>query len=618
MSISAGQLCYLFEAAGVDKTTLLATTFLFASSPGYNHPSAPGPYDPVLKTPANVERHAFGTGQSYGTSQAPFTRGPVTVLNVAPDLLSAAPYDSYLDKGFDGQLGRLLLVDPTQNYSTAKVVLTGTMEQVFDDGVNTLTFAFRDPTLALDQPFLAQYFKGTNSGATGVEGTANDLKGKLYPYGFGPVLNASPAPANSVSLVYQLSYRQISAIVTVYDKGVALTVGTAQTSLANLLAGTPLASHFDYYLGSATDGAYIKLGTSPAGAVTVDFNGDATGSGYVTTTADIFKRILLMALPTATVSSADITALNSAQGAAISIYINGDTTYRQVLDQIASGAGCFYNTDSAGTWRIRRVDDPGAGTSVSAIRYFLKGVATVGTDSDIIDIKRERSNDPQSSDPNNGVPAWCVNANYAKNWTIQAAGEIAGASPTRAAFTGQQFRSTLACDSATSSSTVTVGTGSKAFTVNEPQGYFVVGRTYRVQTADATKIMVGTCSSFAAGVLTLNVATITGSGSASAWNIDGTRAVHSLARQLSFDTLFSATADATAEAQRLFTLYSVRRDFITVTVQLQSAVTQAQIDLGSIVTLQIPRWGYGAGKQMLVLGIVYDAAANTMTLELWG
>lgn len=91
--------------------------------------------------------------------------------------------------------------------------------------------------------------------------------------------------------------------------------------------------------------------------------------------------------------------------------------------------------------------------------------------------------------------------------------------------------------------------------------------------------------------------------------------IHPLARELNVDTLIVGSAEAQAEANRLLALHKIDR------VRLKVKVPRAQLPadlLGKPVTLQVPRYDYGAGKLLLVIGIEEDCAADTLTLDLWG
>jgi hypothetical protein len=82
-------------------------------------------------------------------------------------------------------------------------------------------------------------------------------------------------------------------------------------------------------------------------------------------------------------------------------------------------------------------------------------------------------------------------------------------------------------------------------------------------------------------------------------------------------TLMANKADAQAEASRLLVLYKTRRDFGEVDTPLTIEAIQA-LDLGLSVAIAIPRFGYDAGRPLLITGMEYNSARNILTLAIWG
>jgi hypothetical protein len=72
---------------------------------------------------------------------------------------------------------------------------------------------------------------------------------------------------------------------------------------------------------------------------------------------------------------------------------------------------------------------------------------------------------------------------------------------------------------ATSSTELTIGTGSKSFTLNETGKAYSLGQTVNVSDGTGVNVMTGTISAFDAGTgaITVNVTTIVGAGTATAW-----------------------------------------------------------------------------------------------------
>lgn len=87
------------------------------------------------------------------------------------------------------------------------------------------------------------------------------------------------------------------------------------------------------------------------------------------------------------------------------------------------------------------------------------------------------------------------------------------------------------------------------------------------------------------------------------------------APELRIDTLLRYEADATALATAQVSTFSSRRDLLRAEARLPVA---SLIDIGSIVSIQIPRFGLDAGKKFLVIGVVLDPRIDQVTLALWG
>lgn len=93
------------------------------------------------------------------------------------------------------------------------------------------------------------------------------------------------------------------------------------------------------------------------------------------------------------------------------------------------------------------------------------------------------------------------------------------------------------------------------------------------------------------------------------------RLAHPLAPKLTFETLLTSLAAATAEVQRRLAIYSRRRDYLSVTLAERDAEA---VRIGDIVRIALPRFGWDAGKLFLVVGRGRDFTRRTITLSLWG
>ena len=82
-------------------------------------------------------------------------------------------------------------------------------------------------------------YLGNNVLPNGLEGTADDIKGKTKPKVYGKVFNIEPMMVNTSKLIYQASDSDVYDIPNVYDKGAALTRGSDYADSAAMLATAP-------------------------------------------------------------------------------------------------------------------------------------------------------------------------------------------------------------------------------------------------------------------------------------------------------------------------------------------------------------------------------------------
>lgn len=94
------------------------------------------------------------------------------------------------------------------------------------------------------------------------------------------------------------------------------------------------------------------------------------------------------------------------------------------------------------------------------------------------------------------------------------------------------------------------------------------------------------------------------------------RAAHPLSVPMQADTLFAHRADAEAETHRRQDLYADRRRFLA-GVTMTPVLTNL-VDLGVTVTVEHPRLGLSAGRNVRVPGMYLNLLALTADLTVWG
>jgi hypothetical protein len=522
-------LVYLAEIVAYDPAIPGTVTLRYASQ-GWAGAGAPGFYDGRIMAAPVVQRTAFAAGTTSGLIAQGF--GELRLAN--PD----GGLDALGDYGFDGRAFTLLVGDSGDAYSAFTTLLRGTMEQpTFTD--TEISLRIRDRLAELDRPLETDRYAGTNSGSTGQEGTADDIKGQVKPRVFGRVLNVTPRPVNVPQQVWQVSDGAVAAIPAVYEGGLAITAGAAYASLADMTGNAPAAGTYRAWAA----GGMFRLGSAPTLAITADVD-EGAGAGD-RTTAQVLQRIATGpgGIASGDVVAGDVTALDAAAAGQVGIYADQDTTVLATLDAIANSVGAWCGFDRLGQFRMRRLEVP-AGSPVATFRILGRSAVADATTGDIIALERL-----PTDDDGRGVPAYRVTMRYGRNWTPLDGSQVAGAvTQARRAYLAEEWRSAIATDAT-------------------------------VQTK------------------------------------------HLRARELSFDSLLVAESDAQAEATRRQALYGVRRDRLRLRTLLTPALASL-VDLGAIVRVEVPRYGYTAGRLMVVLGITYGvdpvARPDVVDLDLWG
>lgn len=346
-------------------------------------------YEPRIINPGSMKNMLFSDGTTSGRSELGY--GGVVLANADGGL------DGLLNYGLDGRA----IVIKRLVAGVAVLLMSCTMEQVTTPNLNEVAIRIKDPQSLLETPVQTNKYAGTNVLPDGVEGV-DDIKGKEKPVLEGVVSNATPVCVNTSRLIYQCNDGTMQAIPAVYDKGVALTAGAAYSSLADMQANAPLPGQYRVYLA----GGYFRLGSSPAGQVTFDGVVGATAADR--TAAQVAKRLALRKLSSGDMITQDFTDLDTLNSAEVGIYINGPMKISEALDKVLA-PGAWWAFDAEAKLNVGRLDEP-SGTPALSL-----------TSAEILSLERQVTNDQ-----GRGVPAYRVDLNYQKSWTVQDAGGLAG------------------------------------------------------------------------------------------------------------------------------------------------------------------------------------------------
>lgn len=412
MSIIVIELTAAIDAAGTLQTFYVSTD-AFVTSPTDNPANID--FDPCVIDPGNIGVHTYSDGITGGITK--LETGDIILAN------SDGRLDDWLQYSFDGRPVTIRSTnDINASYPTNfNTVFTGTVESLDADWERVI-LRLKDKQFRFQLPALSNRYSGNNSLPSGLEGTANDLKGKFKPRVYGTVFHISPYLVNTSHLTYQVSDGNISDIVAVYDKGASITKGVDYSTSALMEAATPGPGT---YITCFAEG-YFRLGSNPTGQITADVIQGALATNR--TVAQILKSLGTAAgLSAGEISSADVIALDSANSNVVGIYITDETTFQSAMDEVANSIGAFYGFDGSGVLRMGRLLAP-TGTPDASIQEF-----EVYTN-----IERRVPKDT-------GIPIWRYTLGHTKVYTTQTS-DIAGIATTQRAYLAETYRRTVAED----------------------------------------------------------------------------------------------------------------------------------------------------------------------------
>lgn len=366
-------------------------------------------------TPALLRRDIFDIGTTGGASRVGFGDLELNNEDGALDFFATAAID-----------GRDLTVLYADDASAAlpsgyDVLFTGTMDQASIGA--RVKIRLRDRQVYALLPLQPNRYGGTNTGGNGVDGNP-DLAGKVKPVAIGGCFNVTPVCVNPERLIFQVNDGTIKDLAAVYDSGALLSryVGSNYADQTDMEANQP--GEGEYRIWKA--GGMFRLGSAPIGELTCDV---ITGLSPADRTAGaIYRHVLLAAgISSGNISAADITALDSANRATLGLYYRDEVTNQQVLDDIARSVGAWWGTDTAGTWRIQRLEAP----SGSPVLTLLDG--------DVRALERVPLAD-------HGLPTYRVTGRGVQNYTVQTNGLVGIVGAPRRARLALPFQDAAATD----------------------------------------------------------------------------------------------------------------------------------------------------------------------------
>ena len=270
---------FLAHTGGLSAEWQYVATHDYVTGPGDS--PANTVYEGRLINAGELKRTMFENGGTVGKPGA--TQGFFELSNADGAL------DDWLDYGVGGwDFVLYYLPSKDADFSTKTAVFEGTMRGwTSDDLRKSIKIRIRDQIETLDRPFLtARYAGTTNSTGATAEGDSS-MANQIKAYSRGWTYSTDAQPANSFDLIYLASIKPQSTIF-VYEGALLLTAASPAnySSLSALqaattgLAGSGAAIEAGEYAtcldDSGTHIAYVRLGATPAKAVTLEMRSSAT------------------------------------------------------------------------------------------------------------------------------------------------------------------------------------------------------------------------------------------------------------------------------------------------------------------------------------------------------
>jgi hypothetical protein len=275
-------------------------------------------------------------------------------------------------------LGRYQLADARLRLWTGEVgAAWATWTLRFDGrltGQPTLQDGVADFAFAVDDRWLDKALLGTYAGTTGIEGPAA-LKGQVKPLALGAPRYAAGTLIDSVANIFQVSAFGIAGVEAALER--LARFGPAQgdyATYAALVAAVLPAGTW------ATCLAYglVRFGAPPAGQVSFLLQGDSAGAeGWVRRPGRIIRRLATIAGGAGRTDDASLNALDAARPYNLSIYLDQQTTAREVIQSIAASLNCVAGVSWTGQLFIAPVAIGAADVVLAADGSSLPPVQSV-------------------------------------------------------------------------------------------------------------------------------------------------------------------------------------------------------------------------------------------------
>ncbi|MCB1899742.1 MAG: hypothetical protein KDH16_10650 [Rhodocyclaceae bacterium] len=332
-------------------------------------------------------------------------------------LATTGHLDYILDRGLDGQTV-LIRRGPHKGVYPDEfpIQLRATMEQP-EVSSTSLRLRLRDRLSEFDKAHQRVQYLGNNVLPNGLEGTADDIKGKTKPKVYGKVFNIEPMMVNTSKLIYQASDSDVYDIPNVYDKGAALTRGSDYTDSAAMLATAPSPGQ---YKACPSEG-YFRLGAAPEGTVTCDVTEGATAADRYA--GSLMQRIAEDAgVDLSEIQTSSFDYVDSVAPYEIGVYVTDSETTLSAISRVAESVGAWFGFDRFGILQCGRLEAPSGSPTTTIDEVAVTTLERIAQDT---------------------LPVWKCTFEYGINGTQQSSDLAGSVSSARKAWIAETSRSVV-------------------------------------------------------------------------------------------------------------------------------------------------------------------------------
>lgn len=414
---------YLLTFFGVPLTGGTPVPFRFANS-GYVTTPSDTPsntyFEERIKDIGAFTKDLYGNSRTYGETKISF--GSCVLIN------SDGGLDYLNNFAFDGQDYQIdLIQNEFQPYSSKVVVQQGKLRDI-EISLTEVTLILKDDLFSFDKPLLTLKYLGNNILPNGIEGTADDIKGKVKPVVYGEVKGITPIFVNTSKLVYQVSFLSVAEILA-YDGGLSLSNAGNFTDLNTFLNHNIPSGHYITLLSQGL----LRLHSNPVFQLTCDVKESLTISNN--RTGSILSRIAQVVNPGTIINTVSVTNLDNSSPYSVGVYVDDESTALKVMDELAESVSAYFIYDNTKKFSVGRISEP----NVTSDFIF-----------DELNIIRNSLIKERSRDTDRGIPSYLITLNYLKNYTVLSDSDIAGAVkanlPTRYGFLMNEYRTVNSTD----------------------------------------------------------------------------------------------------------------------------------------------------------------------------